>query len=88
MVFNSFHFAVFFLVVYALYRSVPHRALNWLLLVASYYFYGSWDWRFLVLLLARYGERERAIRNRWNDESPPAVRNRSSPKSEVGDRVA
>jgi D-alanyl-lipoteichoic acid acyltransferase DltB (MBOAT superfamily) len=55
VVFNSFHFAVFFLVVYALYRSVPHRAQNWLLLIASYYFYGSWDWRFLVLLLASTG---------------------------------
>jgi hypothetical protein len=44
--------------------------------------------RFVVLLLDRYWRRERAIRNRWNDESPPAVRNRSSPKSEVVDRVA
>src|SRR6185369_1143739 len=55
VVFNSFHFAVFFLVVYALYRCVPHRAQNWLLLLASYYFYGSWDWRFLALLLASTG---------------------------------
>jgi alginate O-acetyltransferase complex protein AlgI len=53
MVFNSFHFVVFFVVVYALYRSVPHRQQNWLLLVASYYFYGSWDWRFLGLLGAQ-----------------------------------
>ena len=52
MVFNSFQFAVFFLVVYGLYRAVPHRQQNWLLLLASYYFYGSWDWRFLGLLLA------------------------------------
>ena len=52
MVFNSFQFVVFFAIVYALYRSVPHRQQNWLLLLASYYFYGSWDWRFLVLLLA------------------------------------
>jgi D-alanyl-lipoteichoic acid acyltransferase DltB (MBOAT superfamily) len=55
MVFNSFHFAVFFLVVYLLYRSVAHRQQNWLLLLASYYFYGSWDWRFLALLLASTG---------------------------------
>ena len=52
MVFNSFQFVVFFAIVYALYRSVPHRQQNWMLLLASYYFYGSWDWRFLVLLLA------------------------------------
>jgi hypothetical protein len=44
--------------------------------------------RFVVLLLDRYWRRERTIRNHWNDESPPAVRNRSSPKSEVVDRVA
>jgi D-alanyl-lipoteichoic acid acyltransferase DltB (MBOAT superfamily) len=52
MVFNSFQFVLFFIVVYALYRAVPHRQQNWLLLLASYYFYGSWDWRFLLLLLA------------------------------------
>ena len=55
MVFNSFHFLVFFLVVYALYRGVGHDKQNWLLLGASYYFYGSWDWRFLGLLLASTG---------------------------------
>ena len=52
MVFNSLHFVWFFIVVYGLYRVLPHRAQNWLLLVASYYFYASWDWRFLALLLA------------------------------------
>jgi D-alanyl-lipoteichoic acid acyltransferase DltB (MBOAT superfamily) len=52
MVFNSLHFLWFFVVVYALYRVLPHRGQNWLLLVASYYFYAAWDWRFLGLLLA------------------------------------
>jgi len=52
MVFNSLHFVWFYLVVYAAYRVLPHRAQNWLLLVASYYFYASWDWRFLGLLVA------------------------------------
>jgi alginate O-acetyltransferase complex protein AlgI len=52
MVFNSLHFLWFFVVVYAAYRLLPHRAQNWLLLVASYYFYASWDWRFLGLLIA------------------------------------
>src|SRR5436190_23029520 len=52
VVFNSLHFVWFFLVVYALYRVLPHRAQNWLLLVASYYFYAAWDWRFLGLLVA------------------------------------
>jgi alginate O-acetyltransferase complex protein AlgI len=52
MVFNSLHFVWFFLVVYALYRLLPHRAQNWLLLGASYYFYAAWDYRFLTLLIA------------------------------------
>jgi D-alanyl-lipoteichoic acid acyltransferase DltB (MBOAT superfamily) len=52
MLFNSLHFLWFFVVVYAVYRLLPHRAQNWLLLVASYYFYAAWDWRFLGLLIA------------------------------------
>ena len=52
MVFNSLHFVGFFLVVYGLYRVLPHRPQNWLLLIASYYFYAAWDWRFLGLLVA------------------------------------
>jgi len=52
MVFNSLQFAWFFILVYALYRVLPHRAQNWLLLVASYYFYAAWDYRFVTLLAA------------------------------------
>ena len=52
MVFNSLHFIWFFIVVYCAYRLLPHRGQNWLLLVASYYFYAAWDWRFLGLLIA------------------------------------
>jgi alginate O-acetyltransferase complex protein AlgI len=52
MVFNSLHFVWFFVVVYAVYRVLGHRAQNWLLLVASYYFYAAWDWRFMGLLAA------------------------------------
>jgi D-alanyl-lipoteichoic acid acyltransferase DltB (MBOAT superfamily) len=60
VVFNSLQFLWFFVVVYALYRAAPallpvqkaHRAQNWLLLVASYYFYAAWDYRFLALLAA------------------------------------
>jgi D-alanyl-lipoteichoic acid acyltransferase DltB (MBOAT superfamily) len=51
MVFNSLHFIWFFVVVYGAYRVLPHRAQNWLLLFASYYFYAAWDWRFLGLLM-------------------------------------
>lgn len=51
MLFNSLHFIVFFVAVYALYRALDFRWQNRLLLVASYYFYAAWDWRFLGLLL-------------------------------------
>lgn len=51
MIFHSLQFLFFFAVVYSLYLSFPHRAQNRFLLVASYVFYASWDWRFLSLIL-------------------------------------
>jgi alginate O-acetyltransferase complex protein AlgI len=51
VLFNSYIFAVFFVVIYVAYRALGHRGQNWLLLAASYVFYGSWDWRFLSLLV-------------------------------------
>lgn len=51
MLFNTFEFLVFFVFVYAIYRIVPHKPQNILLLLASYFFYGCWDWRFLSLIL-------------------------------------
>ena len=50
MLFNSIEFVVFFVVVYGLYLVLSHRAQNVLLLLASYLFYGWWDWRFLSLI--------------------------------------
>jgi len=50
MLFNSLDFAVFFLVVFAVYAALPHRGQNRWLLIASYFFYGCWDWRFLSLI--------------------------------------
>jgi len=53
MLFNSFDFAVFLPLIFGLYWFVAHRNLrvqNALLLVASYVFYGWWDWRFLSLI--------------------------------------
>lgn len=51
MLFNSYVFAVFFVLVYSAYRVLPFRAQNWLLLAASYVFYGWWDWRYLSLIV-------------------------------------
>ena len=50
MLFNSLGFAVFFVIVFSLYISFNHKWQNRMLLVASYVFYGAWDWRFLSLI--------------------------------------
>src|SRR5262245_54585426 len=53
MLFNTLLFAEFFLIFYLLYLlSLPQlRLQNVLLLTANLIFYGSWDWRFLFLLI-------------------------------------
>jgi len=53
MLFNSLVFPVFFAIVYAAYLLLRRRvhAQNLLLLLASYVFYGWWDWRFCGLLM-------------------------------------
>ncbi len=53
MLFNSFEFSLFLPIVFVLYWFVTKRNLkiqNALLLIASYVFYGWWDWRFLGLI--------------------------------------
>jgi D-alanyl-lipoteichoic acid acyltransferase DltB (MBOAT superfamily) len=54
MLFNSLHFALFLPLVFAIYWLITGKNLkaqNVLLLVASYFFYACWDWRFLFLLV-------------------------------------
>ena len=54
MVFNSLEFFIFLFIVYILYWFVFKKSLkaqNILIIVASYTFYGWWDWRFLSLIL-------------------------------------
>ena len=54
MLFNSPEFLVFLAIVFGLYWFVTQRSLkaqNALLLLASYVFYGWWDWRFLGLIV-------------------------------------
>ncbi|MEO6689518.1 MAG: MBOAT family protein [Dokdonella sp.] len=52
MLFNSFHFIVFFIVVLALNQPLKRWpvAQKLMLLAASYYFYGQWEWRYLFLV--------------------------------------
>ena len=53
MLFNSFDFAIFMPIVFAIYwllgKNVKNQ--NLFLLAASYFFYAWWDWRYLSLVL-------------------------------------
>jgi alginate O-acetyltransferase complex protein AlgI len=54
MLFNTLNFFIFLPIVFFLYWFVTNKSLtlqNALLLVASYFFYACWDWRFLFLLM-------------------------------------
>ncbi len=54
MLFNSLDFAIFLPVVFILYWFITNRNLrvqNLLIVLASYFFYGWWDWRFLSLIM-------------------------------------
>ncbi|HEY0740155.1 MAG TPA: MBOAT family O-acyltransferase [Chryseosolibacter sp.] len=54
MLFNSTSYAIFLPIVFFAYWFLSKRNLrvqNVMLLVASYYFYSCWDWRFLFLLI-------------------------------------
>ncbi len=49
--FHTLDFISFFLLVFVSYWIAPRKWKNPILLIASYCFYASWDWRFLSLLL-------------------------------------
>lgn len=54
MIFNSIDFAIFLPIVFILYWFVFQKNIriqNILIVIASYTFYGWWDWRFLGLIL-------------------------------------
>ncbi len=52
MLFNSIEYALFLPIVFVLYWlfSKQYKIQNVLIVVASYIFYGWWDWRFLILI--------------------------------------
>ena len=75
MLFNSFEFLLFLPLVFALYWLFQKKIKiqNALVVVASYVFYGWWDWRFLILIFITsissflsglYIERSEGNRNR------------------------
>src|ERR1700674_5540157 len=51
MLFDSPAYFAFLIPVVLVYWRLSHRAQNVFLLLASYFFYGWWDWRFLVLMI-------------------------------------
>lgn len=54
MLFNSIDFAIFLPIVFFLYWFATNKNLklqNFIIVAASYLFYGWWDWRFLSLIL-------------------------------------
>ena len=50
MIFSSFQFLTFFLIIIALLIVLPARYRKYLLIAASYYFYAAWDYRFTALI--------------------------------------
>jgi len=57
MIFNSNIFILFFTVVLLLYWLIRNNQgyRDWLIVVSSFIFYGTWDWRFLGLLIITGG---------------------------------
>lgn len=54
MLYNTLEFGFFYLLVFCLYWFVAGKHIrlqNILILIASYFFYGWWDWRFLALIV-------------------------------------
>jgi len=51
VLFNSFQFVVFLVPALALFWLLRGRARTYFLLAASFFFYGSWDYRFLSLIV-------------------------------------
>jgi D-alanyl-lipoteichoic acid acyltransferase DltB (MBOAT superfamily) len=54
MLFNSIDFAIFLPIVFVIYWFIIHKnntLQNCFVIIASYFFYACWDWRFLLLIL-------------------------------------
>ncbi|MBN1559561.1 MBOAT family protein [candidate division KSB1 bacterium] len=51
MIFHSLQFAFFFISVVTLYFAIPHRYRWVLLLIASYFFYMCWNWKYIILII-------------------------------------
>ncbi|GAA4274199.1 MBOAT family O-acyltransferase [Aquimarina gracilis] len=79
MLFNSFEFFFFLSIIFVAYWFIAHERIklqNILLLIASYVFYGWWDWRFLSLIALStitdfivghkiYNSDQKQVRKKW-----------------------
>ena len=75
MLFNTPQFFLFLAVVLALFYSAPRDLRKYILLAASYYFYASWNAKFIALLLSLtvidYGS------GLWLEKVPPGPRRKA-----------
>lgn len=51
MIFNSIQYIIFLPIIFLLYWAIPHKWRNWLLLIASYYFYMCWNALYAILII-------------------------------------
>ena len=72
MLFNTTHFFVFLAVVLALFYASPRAFRKYILLAASYFFYGSWNYKFILLLLTLTAVDYTA--GIWLEKVPPGPR--------------
>jgi len=75
MLFNTAHFFLFLAVVLALFYSSPRALRKYILLAASYFFYGSWNYRFIPLLLTLTAIDYTA--GRWLEKVSPGPRRKA-----------
>jgi alginate O-acetyltransferase complex protein AlgI len=52
MIFATYSYALFLAVAFFLHWSLPRPMRPWLLILASYFFYATWRWEYLALLVA------------------------------------
>lgn len=51
MLFNSIYFLLFFPIVVVIYYIIPQKLKNVWLLITSYYFYMSWNPKYVLLIM-------------------------------------
>ncbi len=75
MLFNTTHFFIFLAVVLALFYSSPRSFRRYILLAASYFFYGTWNYKFILLLLTLTAIDYTA--GLWLERIPPGPRRKA-----------